>query len=79
VSLDATSNWTMTADITVQNFTNSLSSLENIHSHGHTLYYNSTVSTWLDGKTVRLSGGGFARPISTTSSRVKSSTVDRGS
>ena len=69
VSLDSTSTWTMTADTTVQNFTDSLSSLENIYSHGHTLHYNSTVSTWLKGKSVRLPGGGYARPISKTSSR----------
>jgi hypothetical protein len=73
VSLDSTSTWTMTEDTTVQNFTDSLSSLENIYSRGHTLYYNSTVSTWLEGKTVKLSGGGYARPISKTSSRIKRS------
>lgn len=71
VSLDATSQWTLTADTTVQNFTDTLRTLKNVHSGGFTLYYNSTVSTWLGGKTVRLPGGGKARPISSTSSRVQ--------
>ncbi|CAI7604755.1 unnamed protein product [Penicillium pancosmium] len=74
VSLDATSQWTLTADTTVQNFTDSLRTLKNVHSGGFTLYYNSTVSTWLGGKTVHLPGGGKARPISLTSSRVHRNT-----
>lgn len=71
IALDSTSNWTMTADTTVQKFTDTLTTLKNVQSQGYTLYYNSTVSTWLGGKTVRLPGGGVARPISSTSSRVR--------
>ncbi|KAJ6116051.1 hypothetical protein N7523_006468 [Penicillium sp. IBT 18751x] len=71
VSLDSTSTWTMTADTIVQNFTDSLFTLENVYSRGHNLYYNSTLSTWLNGKSIRLSGGGYARPIPKTSSRGK--------
>lgn len=71
IALDSTSNWTMTADTIVQNFTDTLSNLKNIQSGGFTLYYNSTVSTWLGGRTIRLSGGGKARPISSGSSRVR--------
>ncbi|KAJ5784705.1 uncharacterized protein N7503_009917 [Penicillium pulvis] len=69
VSLDATSNWTMTANTVVQNFTDSLTSLKNIHSQGHTLYYNATVNAWLKGKTVSLPGGGSAKPISSASGK----------
>ncbi|KAJ5104182.1 hypothetical protein N7532_004711 [Penicillium argentinense] len=71
VALDSTSNWTLTADTTVRNFTDTLSTLKNIQSQGFTLYYNATVSTWLDGKTIRLRGGGVARPASSISSRVR--------
>jgi hypothetical protein len=67
VSLDATSHWTLTRDTSIRNLTDSLASLDNIQSQGHILYYNATVSTWLNGKTVRLSGGGSAKPISSSS------------
>lgn len=82
VSLDATSQWTLTRDTSVRNLTDSLSSLDNIHSQGHTLYYNSTVTSWLKGKTVRLSGGGSAKPLSSStgkSSTGKGSSIGRGS
>ncbi|KAJ5605162.1 hypothetical protein N7510_010316 [Penicillium lagena] len=62
VSLDKTSTWSMTRDATVNKFVNADSSLENIHSGGHTLYYNATENEWLKGRTVHLSGGGEARP-----------------
>jgi hypothetical protein len=71
VALDATSNWTLTRDTTLQNFTDSLTSLSNIHSNGHNIYYNSSLNSWLGGKTVRLSGGGVAKPISSSHSRVR--------
>ncbi|KAJ5720070.1 hypothetical protein N7493_006948 [Penicillium malachiteum] len=73
VTLDSTSTWTLTGDTTVQNLTDSRSSLTNIHSQGYTLYYNASVSTWLDGKTVSLPGGGSAEPISSSSSKRASS------
>ncbi|KAJ5646286.1 hypothetical protein N7490_002658 [Penicillium lividum] len=69
VSLDATSSWTLTADTVLQNFTDSLTTLKNIHSQGHTLYYNSTVNTWLEGKTISLPGGGSAKPITSSSGK----------
>ncbi|KAH6989296.1 hypothetical protein BKA56DRAFT_710686 [Ilyonectria sp. MPI-CAGE-AT-0026] len=66
VALDRTSNWTMTKSTTVQNLTDTDSTLSNIHSNGHTLYYNAsaTKSRWLKGRTIKLSGGGHAKPIS---------------
>jgi hypothetical protein len=63
VSLDKTSTWSMTRDATVNKFMDADSSLENIHSGGHTLYYNATENEWLKGRTVHLSGGGETRPV----------------
>lgn len=65
VALDRTSNWTLTKTTTLQNYTDSDVSLSNIHSNGYNLYYNSSaaLSSWLKGKTIRLSGGGSAIPI----------------
>ncbi|ETS78926.1 hypothetical protein PFICI_08779 [Pestalotiopsis fici W106-1] len=62
VSLSADSNWTLTADSTVQNLTDADASLANIDSAGFTLYYNSTLNDWLDGQTISLTGGGSATP-----------------
>ncbi|KAK7415153.1 hypothetical protein QQX98_006097 [Neonectria punicea] len=65
IALDSTSNWTLTESTTVQNLTDKDQALSNIHSNGHTLYYNSsaTKSRWLRGRTVKLSGGGSAKPL----------------
>ncbi|KUI63055.1 hypothetical protein VP1G_10180 [Cytospora mali] len=64
VSLDATSNWTLTATSYVQNITDADSSLANIASGGHTLYYNPSalLNGWLNNKTIALSGGGSITP-----------------
>jgi hypothetical protein len=71
IGLDSTSTWTLTADTTVRNFTNADAELSNVHSKGHTLFYNSTVSPWLKGKTIKLAGGGEARPITTGKNRIR--------
>ncbi|KAI1629964.1 hypothetical protein EDD37DRAFT_604829 [Exophiala viscosa] len=66
VSLDATSNWTLTANTTtLQNFTDADSTLSNIASNGFYIRYNSTSSAnkqWA-GKTISLQGGGSFIPI----------------
>jgi len=64
VSLDATSNWTLTRDTLLQNFTDADTSLTNVYSRGHTLYYeaNSTANAWLQGKSYQLNGGGKVKP-----------------
>ncbi|KUI70837.1 hypothetical protein VM1G_06180 [Cytospora mali] len=64
VTLDATSNWTLTATSYVQNLTDADSSLANIASAGHTLYYNSSalLNGWLNNQTIELSGGGSITP-----------------
>ncbi|KAF5248242.1 hypothetical protein FANTH_6035 [Fusarium anthophilum] len=65
VSLDASSKWTLTADTTLQNFTNSDTSNNNIQSRGYNIYYNSSASAnkWLKSRTIKLSGGGKLEPI----------------
>ncbi|SCO43064.1 uncharacterized protein FFMR_07194 [Fusarium fujikuroi] len=65
VSLDASSKWTLTADTTLQNFTNSDISNSNIQSRGYNLYYNSSAfaNKWLKSRTVNLPGGGKLEPI----------------
>ncbi|KAK3935112.1 hypothetical protein QBC46DRAFT_358521 [Diplogelasinospora grovesii] len=65
VALDSSSNWTLTKDTKVQNFTDGDRTLGNIQSAGFTLYYNASAgqSKWLGGKTVKLNGGGVAKPL----------------
>jgi hypothetical protein len=65
VALDKTSNWTLTKSTTLQNFTDSDKTLSNVFSNGHNLYYNSsaTKNRWLSGRTIKLTGGGVAKPI----------------
>ncbi|KAI0474890.1 hypothetical protein GGR56DRAFT_485341 [Xylariaceae sp. FL0804] len=65
IALDKTSNWTLTNTTTVQNLTDAETTLSNIHSGGYTLYYNSSalLSSWLNGSTIALAGGGSAEPI----------------
>ncbi|KAJ3523057.1 hypothetical protein NM208_g12599 [Fusarium decemcellulare] len=64
IALDKTSNWTLTKTTTVQNFTDADKTLSNVFSNGHSLYYNSsaTKSRWLKGQTIKLAGGGVAKP-----------------
>lgn len=64
VSLDASSKWTLTADTTLQNFTNSDHSNSNIQSRGHNIYYNSSApaNKWLKGRSIKLPGGGKLKP-----------------
>ena len=64
VYLDKTSNWTLTGDVMLQNFTNADPTLSNIHSGGFNLRYNATSppNMALGGKTIKLSGGGMCMP-----------------
>lgn len=64
VSLDTTSNWTVTGDTLLQNFTDADTTLKNVFSKGHTVSYeaNSTANAWLNGKTYQLNGGGSLKP-----------------
>lgn len=66
VSLDKTSNWTLTKDTYLTNFTDSDTTLGNVFSAGHNLYYDKTSSAndWLNRKTIKLNGGGKLIPAS---------------
>ncbi|WP_234124334.1 hypothetical protein [Clostridium hydrogenum] len=65
VSLDSSSKWSVTADSYVAALTDADSSLSNIKSNGHNVYYDASNSAnnWLNGKTVTLNGGGKLIPM----------------
>ena len=65
VSLDKSSSWELTGDSFVACLTTADTSLSNIISNGHSLYYNSENegNEWLEGKTFSLPGGGFLIPL----------------
>lgn len=65
ISLDSTSKWIVTSDSYVIALTDSDSSLTNIKSNGHTIYYDATNSanSWIGGKTISLSDGGKLVPL----------------
>jgi hypothetical protein len=65
ISLDATSTWTLTGNVTLQNFTDANPKLSNIMSGGFSIKYNSSMAAnkALGGKTYKLNGGGKAMPI----------------
>lgn len=64
VALDAGSTWNVTADSYVTAITDADSTLTNIRDNGHTVYYDAsnTANSWLNGKTITLSGGGKLMP-----------------
>ncbi|KAL3489195.1 hypothetical protein BJX62DRAFT_239282 [Aspergillus germanicus] len=66
ISVDDTSTWTLTRDVTVNAFTNGDPRNKNIRSKGFNIYYNPSApkNTWLKSKTVTLPGGGKLRPRS---------------
>lgn len=66
ISIDETSTWILTRDVTVDAFTNADPRNKNIHSKGFNIHYNPSApkNTWLSSKTVTLPGGGKLRPRS---------------
>ncbi|KAJ5738056.1 hypothetical protein N7493_001211 [Penicillium malachiteum] len=66
ITLDSTSIWTLTKDTVVKHFKNADTSLNNIHSEGHSLYYDSSATSnkWLQGTTKKMQGGGYLKPAS---------------
>lgn len=64
VALDASSNWTLTADSYVQNLTDADGTLANIASGGFNVYYNASalLNAWLANATIAISGGGSVTP-----------------
>lgn len=65
ITLDKSSTWSVTADSYLTSLTDADTSLKNITSNGHTIYYDSTNSanSWLNGKTISLSDGGKITPV----------------
>lgn len=58
------SNLVLSADNYVNSITDTDSALSNVISNGHNIYYNAddSANAWLDGKTVKLNGGGQLMP-----------------
>ncbi|EKQ56735.1 MULTISPECIES: hypothetical protein [unclassified Clostridium] len=65
LSLDKNSTWTVTGASYITALTDEDTSLANIKDNGNTIYYDSSNSanSWLNGKTITLSGGGQLVPI----------------
>lgn len=64
VTLDKTSNWTLTGNTTLYNFTDEDTTYSNVQSNGFHILYNAsaTASQTLNGQTVGLPGGGSLSP-----------------
>lgn len=58
VSLKKNSSWTLTADSYVTTITDEDTSFKNIKSSGHNIYYDKSSNPTLNGKSIKLSGGG---------------------
>ena len=65
VTLDSSSIWIVTADSRVSSLSDDDTSLANIRSNGHSIYYDKTqkANAWLDGRTISLQGGGYLTPM----------------
>jgi hypothetical protein len=68
LTLDGTSHWTVTADSYLSCLTDrggiSGSSVSNITGNGHSVYYNASACTALNGQTYTFVGGGYLKPAS---------------
>ncbi|BCZ47143.1 hypothetical protein psyc5s11_32100 [Clostridium gelidum] len=65
LSLDKDSTWTVNGTSYLTALTDEDTELSNIKDNGNTIYYDSSNSanSWLNGKTITLSGGGTLKPI----------------
>lgn len=65
IKLDTSSKWIVNSNSYVQALTDSDSSLANIQSNGHNIYYDASngANSWLGGKTINLTGGGKLVPL----------------
>jgi len=63
--LDKDSTWTVNGTSYLTSLTDEDTDLSNIKDNGNTIYYDSSNSanSWLNGKTITLSGGGTLKPI----------------
>ena len=64
ISMDTGSTWNVAGDSYVTVITDGDTSLSNIESNGHTIYYDASAdgNEWLDGSTITLPGGGSLTP-----------------
>ncbi|MDO4572977.1 MAG: hypothetical protein Q4C13_06375 [Clostridia bacterium] len=64
VSLDETSQWTLTAEITLSSLSAPDTDFAGIQSNGFNIYYNAELETnaWLGSQAYMLPGGGFLSP-----------------
>jgi hypothetical protein len=64
LSLDNTSVWEISADSYITGLTDTDTTLANIYSNGHTVYYDASdnANSWLKGQTYDLNGGGKLAP-----------------
>ena len=58
ISLKKDSSWELTADSYVTTITDENAKFRNIKSNGHNIYYDKASNTALNGKTIKLPGGG---------------------
>ena len=65
LSLDKDSTWTVNGTSYLTALTDVDTELSNIKDNGNTIYYDSSNSanSWLNGKTITLSGGGTLKPM----------------
>jgi hypothetical protein len=64
LNLDSSSVWEVTADSYLTVLTDADTTLANIHSHGHNIYYDASniANAWLNGQTITLADGGKLIP-----------------
>lgn len=63
LSLDSSSKWVVTGDSYVTTLTLENNDLSLIEDNGHTIYYDASTNSWLNGQTITLSNGGTLTPI----------------
>ncbi len=64
IQLDDSSTWEVTGDSYITTLTNAQEDCSNIHSNGHTIYYNASHldNKWLKGQSIQLPGDGRLTP-----------------
>ena len=62
VSLDGSSTWNVTGDSYVTKLILKNNDTSLIKDNGHTIYYDASANSWLNGKTITLSNGGKLTP-----------------
>ena len=63
LSLDSSSKWIVTGDSYITTLTLENNDLSLIEDNGHTIYYDASANSWLNGQTITLSNGGTLTPI----------------